>query len=340
MPACWIVAIMSLYPRDQDREIVLLLPSGTMRIAEHIMPAHLKGRGTGNMKIFQPLRAAIIITALTIASSAVAQESEDKVVATVDGEPVHASELALAEAELGSQFQRLPEDQRRAAVLSALIDIKLMAKEAEKAGVQESKDFQTRMTFLRDRALHNEYFRTRVVDGLTEDEMRARYDKEIAAVPAEEEVRARHILVDSEEQAKAIIAELDAGKDFVELAKEKSTGPSGEQGGDLGYFTRGRMVPEFEESAFALEPGSYTKEPVKTEFGWHVIKVEDKREAAPPAFEEVADQIQRLMMQEKYLALLQSAHEASDVEVTDPDLKKAIEAQEVTPETAPEETNE
>ena len=292
------------------------------------------------MNIFQPLRAAFIVAALVIASSATAQDAEDKVVATIDGNPVYASQLALAEAEMGSQFQRLPEDQRRAAVLSALIDIKLMAKQAEEAGVPETEDFKKKLQFLRDRTLHNEYFRTQVVEALTEDEVRARYEKEIAAMPAEQEIRARHILVDSEEQAKAIIAELDAGKDFVELAKEKSTGPSGEQGGDLGYFTRGRMVPEFEEAAFALEPGTYTKEPVKTEFGWHVIEVEDKRDAAPPTYEQVADQIQRLMMQEKYLALLQAAHESADVEVTDPELKKALETQEAAPETAPEATKD
>ena len=292
------------------------------------------------MNIFQPLRAAFIVAALVIASSATAQDTEDKVVATIDGNPVYASQLALAEAEMGSQFQRLPEDQRRAAVLSALIDIKLMAKQAEEAGVPETEDFKKKLQFLRDRTLHNEYFRTQVVEALTEDEVRARYEKEIAAMPAEQEIRARHILVDSEEQAKAIIAELDAGKDFVELAKEKSTGPSGEQGGDLGYFTRGRMVPEFEEAAFALEPGTYTKEPVKTEFGWHVIEVEDKRDAAPPTYEQVADQIQRLMMQEKYLALLQAAHESADVEVTDPELKKALETQEAAPETAPEATED
>lgn len=292
------------------------------------------------MNIFQPLRAAFIVAALAIASSATAQDAEDKVVATIDGNPVYASQLALAEAEMGSQFQRLPEDQRRAAVLSALIDIKLMAKQAEEAGVPETEDFKKKLQFLRDRTLHNEYFRTQVVEALTEDEVRARYEKEIAAMPAEQEIRARHILVDSEEQAKAIIAELDAGKDFIELAKEKSTGPSGEQGGDLGYFTRGRMVPEFEEAAFALEPGTYTKEPVKTEFGWHVIEVEDKRDAAPPTYEQVADQIQRLMMQEKYLALLQAAHESADVEVTDPDLKKALETQEAAPETAPAATED
>jgi peptidyl-prolyl cis-trans isomerase C len=120
-----------------------------------------------------------------------------------------------------------------------------------------------------------------VVDPVSDADIKARYEQEIAAVPPEEEISARHILLETEEAAKAVIAELDAGKDFAELAKEKSTGPSAAQGGDLGFFTKGRMVPEFEAAAFdALTPGEYGKEPVKTQFGWHVIKVEERRETS------------------------------------------------------------
>ena len=184
--------------------------------------------------------------------------------------------------------------------------------------------FERRMAFLKDRTLHNDYFKTQVVDGMTDADVRARYDQEVAATPPEKEVKARHILVDSEEQAKAVIGELDEGKDFIELAKEKSTGPSGPQGGDLGYFGRGRMVPEFEEAAFALEPGTYTKEPVKSQFGWHIIKVDDVRDVAPPPFEQVADQIRRVLLQERYLALVTEAREAANVEVTDPELQELL----------------
>ncbi|MEM6464312.1 MAG: peptidylprolyl isomerase, partial [Pseudomonadota bacterium] len=211
-----------------------------------------------------------------------------------------------------------------AAALSALLDIKLIAQQAEKSGLGQDALFERRVAFLRDRALHNEYFRTRVVEGLTEESVQKRYEDEVAATQPETEVKARHILVDSEEQARAVIAELDAGKDFIELAKEKSTGPSGPQGGDLGFFTRGRMVPEFEEAAFALEPGSYSKEPVKTQFGWHVIKVEEKRDTPPPEFAQVADQIRRVLLQEKYLELLQEARAAIEVEVTDADLQSLL----------------
>ncbi|GKX35550.1 MAG: peptidylprolyl isomerase [Rhizobiaceae bacterium MnEN-MB40S] len=278
------------------------------------------------MTIKSPLRTGLLAAGLIWAVAAGAQEPQDRVIATVGGEPVYESELVFAEGDLDPQFARLPEQQRRAAALSALIDIKVMADQAEKAGLAEGDAFERRMQFLRDRTLHNEFFRKEVIEGLSEADVRARYEKEIAAQPGEQEVKARHILVDSEEQAKAIIAELEAGADFEALAKEKSTGPSGPQGGDLGYFTRGRMVPEFEEAAFALEPDDFTREPVKTQFGWHVIKVEDKRDAAPPAFEEVVEQIQRVLLQEQYMALLDRAREGVEIDVQDAELKALFDA--------------
>ncbi len=269
-----------------------------------------------------PLRASMLALLIGFACQAMAQEETDKVIATIDGKPVYESELTIAAGD--PQFERLPEDQKMAAALSALLDIKAMAKQAEDAGFGQDKMFERRMAFLKDRTLHNDYFKTQVIDGMTDADVRARYDQEVAATPPEKEVKARHILVDSEEQAKTVIGELDEGKDFIELAKEKSTGPSGPQGGDLGYFGRGRMVPEFEEAAFELEPGTYTKEPVKSQFGWHIIKVDDVRDVAPPPFEQVADQIRRVLLQERYLALVQEAREAANVEVTDPKLQELL----------------
>ncbi len=274
------------------------------------------------MPIRMPLRASMLALLVGLAVPAAAQEDADKVIATIGGKPVYQSELMIASGD--PQFERLPEDQKTAAALSALLDIKAMAQQAESAGLGKDQLFERRMGFLKDRTLHNDYFKAQVVDGMTDADVRARYDQEVAATPAEKEVKARHILVDSEEQAKAVITELDAGKDFVELAKEKSTGPSGPQGGDLGYFGRGRMVPEFEEAAFALEPGTYTKEPVKSQFGWHIIKVDDVRDMAPPPFEQVADQIRRVLLQERYLALVQEARNAAQVEVTDPELQELL----------------
>ena len=150
------------------------------------------------------------------------------------------------------------------------------------------------MAFLQQRALHGELVEKGVVDKVTDAEVRARYDQEIANTPPVNEVHARHILVKTKEEAEAIIKQLDGGADFEKLANEQTSDPSGKSsGGDLGWFGPGQMVPEFDKAAFALEVGKYTKEPVQTQFGWHVIKVEDKRAKQPPAFDEVKDQAGR-----------------------------------------------
>lgn len=254
-----------------------------------------------------------------------AADEADPVVATVAGVEILASELELAEGDLDPQFARLPDDQRKVAALAAVIDIKTLARKAEAEKLDETDEFKKLMAFQRDRALHNAIFKSAVVDPVSDADIKARYDKEIAATPPEEEISARHILLKTEDEAKAVIAELDGGKDFAELAKEKSTGPSAGQGGDLGYFSKGQMVPEFEAAAFALKKGEYAKEPVETQFGWHVIKLEDRRETTPPAFEEVADQVRQVVMRERYADLLKTAREETKIEVLDPALKAAYE---------------
>lgn len=274
------------------------------------------------------MRPTQFIAALALAGSvvfssyaALAAEEADPVIAKVGGVDVYQSELELAQGELDPQFSQMPAEQRQLAALAAVIDIKTLARMAEDEKIQDSESFKHQMAFLRDRTLHNLLFKKKVVDPITDEDVKARYDKEIAATPKEDEVKARHILLETEEEAKAVIAELEAGKDFVELAKEKSTGPSASQGGDLGYFTKGRMVPQFEQVAFELEPGEFTKEPVKTEFGWHVIKVEDRREAQPPAFEQVAPQVRQVLLRERYSDLMNQARDDVEVEILDPELK-------------------
>lgn len=251
--------------------------------------------------------------------------AEDAVVAKVGSLEIKQSELDLAIANLDPQLSQLPDEQKKVAALSGAIDVKLLAANAEAAGLKDDPEYQRRLAFIAERELHNAYFKKNVVDAVTPEEVKARYDKEVAALPKQEEIRARHILVKTEDEAKAIIAELDAGKSFVDLAKEKSTDPNKSEGGDLGYFTKGRMVPEFEEAAFALEKGAYTKTPVKTQFGFHVILLEDKREAAPPAFEAVEQQVRQLVMRDKYLALIEKAKAEQKVEIVDETLRKGYE---------------
>lgn len=287
--------------------------------------------------------AAIGLSALMLAPLA-AQETEPAqapatqaapavdptaVVATVNGQPITEADLALAGNELSQQFSRLPEAQRRAAALSAAIEIKIVAAKAIADGVDKDPDFQRRAAFLQERALHGEMVEKQIVEKISDEEVRARYDQEVAARPPVNEVHARHILVKEKAEAEAIIKELDEGADFEKLANEHTTDPSGKSsGGDLGYFGPGRMVPEFENAAMALEPGSYTKEPVQTQFGWHIIKVDDKRPQQPPPFEQVKEQARAAIIRDRYFAMVKEARAAAKVEIPDEALKKAVEAAE------------
>lgn len=273
------------------------------------------------------LKYKLLATAATLAvisfyGVAVAEDKPDPVVAKIGDVEIHESELNLAIANLDPQLSKLPEEQKKLAALSATIDVNVLSKIAADEGLRETQEYKQRMHFLDIRELHNAYFRKHILDAITDDEVKARYEKEIAAVPPQEEAHARHILVKTEEEAKAVIAELDAGKDFKELAKAKSSDPSSSEGGDLGYFKKGQMVPEFEAAAFSLEKGKYTKTPVKSQFGYHVILLEDKRVAAPPTLEQVGTQVRQMVMQDKYLGLLKAAKDAAKVDITDPALKK------------------
>lgn len=275
----------------------------------------------------RPLLQAVCAAALFAgASTGIAFAQGEKVVAEVNGMAITEAEIGLAQAELAQQFAQLPEEQKRLAALTALIEIKLMANLAREKGLDQDADFKRRLEFLEARALHSGVVDTEIGKKVTDGDIRSRYDKEISNSPASNEVKARHILVKTEEEAKAIIAELDGGADFETLAKDKSTGPSGPNGGDLGYFGKGQMVPPFEAAAFALNAGEYTKEPVQTQFGFHVIKVEDKRAQQPPAFDEVKDQVRSMVLREKYLELVESLRSSANIDIKDEQLKQAMEA--------------
>ncbi|NWJ23849.1 peptidylprolyl isomerase [Rhizobium sp. RM] len=269
---------------------------------------------------YNKIAAAVIVATLGLQLPVFAQE--DAVVAKVGDLEIHQSELDLAMSNLDPQLAQLPDEQKKVAALSGAIDVKLLVKNASAEGLEKTDDFKKRMAFIQDRELHNAYFRKHVVDAVTNEEVKARYDKEVASLPQEEEAHARHILVATEDEAKEVIKQLDSGKDFAEIAKEKSTDSNKDEGGDLGWFGKGRMVPEFEEAAFGLEKGAYTKTPVKTQFGFHVIKLEDKRIAPPPAFEQVEPQVRQLVMRDKYVALIEKAKADQKVEIMDEALKK------------------
>lgn len=263
------------------------------------------------------------------AAPAAAPVDPNAVIATVNGHKLTEADLGLAEGELSQQFSQLPPEQRRAAALSAAIEIRVMAAQAVATGLDKDPEFQRRMAFLQQRALHGEMVEKGVVDKVTDAEVRARYDQEIASTPPVNEIHARHILVKTKEEAEAIIKQLDGGADFQKLANEHTSDPSGKtNGGDLGWFGPGQMVPEFDKAAVALEIGKYTKEPVQTQFGWHVIKLEDKRTKQPPAFDDVKDQAKQAVIRDKYFALVKQLRGAAKVEIPDANLKKAVDTME------------
>lgn len=253
------------------------------------------------------------------------QEAMPKnVIATIGDISISEQELGFAAVDLARQFEQVPAELRKAAVLNALIDIRVLARAAEESGLAKTDEFKARVGFLRSRALHNAYFKQNAVDTVTEEVVRERYDKELALTKPEREVDARHILVKTEEEANEIIAQLDTGMDFAELAKAKSIGPSGANGGTLGYFTKGKMVPEFANAAFAQETGSYSKTPVKTQFGWHIIFKIDERDTQPPTFEESESSMRQIVLREKYIGLVDAGREKFKVEILDEELKKGL----------------
>lgn len=244
-------------------------------------------------------------------------------VARVNGSDITDTELAFAEAEVGAEIAGLPAESRRRVLVEYLVEAHLFAEEATKGQLNSGKDFEDRLAYYKLRALRDSFYEKKVRGSVTDAQARAAYDEQIGKLKPEPEVRARHILVKTEDEAKDLVAQLKGGADFNELAKKSTDGPSAHTGGDLGYFSRGQMVKAFEDAAFALEPGQISA-PVKSEFGWHVIKVEDKRSRPVPSFEEVKEQITASLIQSQLKDVVQKLRGSAKVDIVDPELKKAI----------------
>ncbi|MGE0845309.1 MAG: peptidylprolyl isomerase [Flavobacteriaceae bacterium] len=237
-----------------------------------------------------------------------------RVVASVDGKEITEADVDAALEDLGDSVSQVPEERRRQYAATYLVDLELMSKAAREAGVDKDPDFTRRTRFLENKVLL-EIHLNRIGEKATTDEAAQKlYDRLVAEMPKEKEVRARHILVKTEDEAKEIAKQLADGGDFEAIAKEKSIDPgSGPDGGDLGFFTKDRMVPEFAEAAFAMEPGAVS-EPVETQFGWHIIKVEEVREKQPPAFADVKGQLLELVAQEAQRDAVLAARSAAKIE--------------------------
>jgi len=194
----------------------------------------------------------------------------------------------------------MPVDQRRLQVLQLLVTMDAFSAAAKADKLDATPEFKQKMELATQSMLQQAYVDKTIMTPIPDAELKARYDKEVAAMPKEDEIHAEHILVKTKKEAEDIIAQLNKGADFEKLAKEKSTDGTASLGGDLGYFTQGQMVDAFDKAAFALKKGEYTKQPVETQFGWHVIKVLDVRKKQPPTFDEMKLYLQNVIMRERY----------------------------------------
>ncbi|MGQ3353003.1 MAG: peptidylprolyl isomerase [Phreatobacter sp.] len=244
------------------------------------------------------------------------QTPADGILARVQGVEIRQADLDAAEEDIGGQTTaQMSPEQKREYLLSFVIDLTLAAKAAEQRNVQEGADFARKMTYYRNKLLVETLLNTETRTRVTEEEMRKIYDEQRSRITPEEEVRARHILVETEDEAKALIAQIRGGADFETIAKEKSKDPGGARnGGDLGFFTKGQMVPEFAEAAFAMQAGQLSQAPVKSQFGWHIIKLEERRQRQIPSFEQVRGQIEDFLTRRVQADLVQKLRSEAQVE--------------------------
>ena len=245
---------------------------------------------------------------------------DDDVVARVGDREITSGDVDHLVHRLGGQLGGVPEDQRRGRVLDSLINFSLLASVAESRGYADEPDVKRTLSYLRLQALHDSYISKSIDPMITDDLLRSSYESRVSGLSPEKEVWARHILVETEDEAKAIIEELNAGGDFIQLAKDKSTGPSGPQGGDLGFFGKGQMVPPFEEAAFSMSIGDHSQEPVQTQFGYHVLKVEETRDKPLPTFAELERELRNEILLRLYREELARVRASQQVEILDESL--------------------
>src|ERR1700719_2678833 len=243
-------------------------------------------------------------------------EDANPVLAKVNGSEIRQSDVALAEEELGPSLAQMDPATKKDNVLSFLIDMKIVAKAAEDKKIENNEDFKKRLAFTRNRLLMDSLLASEGKAATTDEAMKKVYEDASKQITGEQEVHARHILVETEDEAKAVAEELKKGADFAELAKKKSKDPGASDGGDLGFFTKDQMVPEFSNVAFSLEPGKIS-DPVKSQFGWHIIKVEEKRNRKAPEFEQVKSQIETYVARKAQADYVTKLREAAKVERMD-----------------------
>lgn len=238
--------------------------------------------------------------------------SRDTVIAVVNGSEITLGEMIVTRAQLPSQYQQLPDDILWEGVLDQIVQQELLAGQLSEPTSQIAILLSTQKRSL----MAAEVIDRLTNQAITDEALEAAYNARFADAALEEEFNAAHILVDTLEEAQAVVARLGDGADFAETAREISTGPSGPNGGDLGWFGVGMMVPEFEAAVIALEVGQVS-EPVQTQFGWHVIILNDKRQKAAPTLEQVRDELAAQIQQEAIAKALENL--AASASITRPE---------------------
>ena len=241
--------------------------------------------------------------------------ADDAVVANVNGVEIKQSDLDFAASEIGPQLANVAQSDRRRMLMQFVIENELMAEAAVKAGLDSGPAFEDRLKYHRRRTLRDAYFDKSMRSGVPDDEAKKIYDAKVAGMKPEDEIHARHILVATEAEAKEVQERLKKGEDFATVAKEKSKDPSAE-GGDLGFFGRGQMLKPFEDAAFSLKEGEISN-PVQTQFGWHIIKVEDKRNKPVPEFAQVKDQVETYVVRKAQADYIHKLQESAKIERLD-----------------------
>ncbi len=260
------------------------------------------------------LRCSLLALMLTLSAPLAVMAQDDPVVATVNNIKIFRSDLEDARMRLPERFAEVPLEAVFGLLVNSLVDSKLVAAEARKVNLHKDEKVIKQMARIEEQVLERTFLVAYIEQRITDEALEKQYQKMVKEAAVKEEVRARHILLETEAQAMEVIKELEGGADFVELAKTRSKGPSGPGGGDLGYFGEGQMVPAFSDAAFAMKPGETTNAPVQTQFGWHVIKVEDRRTTEPPKLEEVAMQLRQAVSREIGTAYLTNLRKSATIE--------------------------
>ena len=317
------------FSRDAGHLCRGLLPGAIRRSAEMSAEDFARMPNTALLRRVSALALLIAMPGLALAQApqkAPAQAATpaantaaapDSVVASVNGKPITQGDLAIASDDPALSLPGVDEAQKKTLLVDYMVDLRVGAQAAEAAKVGDTPEFKRKLAYFRDKLLLDDYLEQEAKRAVTPEAEHAIYEQTVKLMKPEEEVHARHILVDDEAEAKKIAARIKGGEDFAKVAAETSKDPGSKaEGGDLGWFTKERMVPDFATAAFAMK-GGQVSDPIKTQFGWHVIKVEEKRTKPQPTFDELKEQIDQHLIRKSQQDMILKLRSDAKIERTD-----------------------